>query len=204
MVSLKLPKFSGPNTPLELTTWLEEYESVYDAKAGVSTGSEDTQPPSDIPKIKAAGSALLESSLAKWWKAEQSEFLEEDATWDGFVDALKCRALGRSWRAHAFKTFYTLQQIGASLDDYLAAMADARYILNHGEKVIDDEQYKSLLLFRASPTLSQKVLEKQGFDLNKATPKEIRTLLRDVAGETNPLPTSRSVLLDIFHYIFLN
>ena len=75
---------------------------------------------------------------------ERSDFLEEEATWDDFVEALKRKALGRLWRTHALKTFYTLQQNDAGLDDYVAAMADARYILNHGDEVIDDEQHESL------------------------------------------------------------
>ena len=195
----KVPDFSGPITPLELTTWLKECESVYDKendnrKDGDPDCSENTNFPSDVPKIKAAGSALLEPSLANWWRAERSDFLEKEATWDNFVDALKCKALGRLWRAHALKTFYTLQQNDASLDDYLAAMADARYILNHGDEVIDDEQYKSLLLFRASPSLSEKVFAEQGFDWNKARPKDIRTKLRHVADENDSLPASRLVL----------
>lgn len=201
MVFLKVPNFSGPVKPLELTTWLKKCESVYDkdndkGEDGDSDSSEETESRSDVPKIDAAGSALLEPKLAKWWKAERSDFLKEGATWDEFADALKCKALGHLWRAHALKTFYTLQQNDASLDDYFAAMADARYILNHGDVVIDDDQYKSLLLFRASPSLSQKVLAEQGFDLNKARPTDVRTGLRHAADGSDPLPTSRLVLSD--------
>lgn len=199
----KIPDFSGPLTPLELTTWLKECESVYDKendkrKDGDPDCSENTKSQSDVPKIKAAGSALLEPKLAKWWKAERSDFLEDGATWDDFVEALKGKALGRLWRAQALKTFYTLQQNNASLDDYLAAMADARYVLNHGGVVIDDGQFKSLLLFRSSPSLSEKVLAEQGFDLNKARPKDIRTKLRHAADGSDPMPTSRLVLSDNF------
>lgn len=196
MVFLKVPDFLGPVTPIELTTWLKECESVYDQehqkrKFGDLNCSEKKKFWSDVTKIKAAGSALLEPNLAKWWKAERFDFLEEGATWDDFVDALKGKALGRLWKAHALKTVYTLQQNDASLDDYLAAMADARYVLHHGGVIIDDDQYKSLLLFRASPSLSEKVFAEQGFDLIKACPKDIRTKLRHVADSSSLLSTSR-------------
>ena len=70
MVSPKVPDFSGPITPHELTTWLKERESVYDEeddneKDGDSDSSENPKIPSDALRIKAAGSALLELSLAK-------------------------------------------------------------------------------------------------------------------------------------------
>ncbi|MCJ1345989.1 hypothetical protein MMC31_004200, partial [Peltigera leucophlebia] len=201
MVSPKVPDFLGPIAPLELTTWLKGCESVYNMEKDKRKDrdpdrSKNTKSQSDVPKIKAAGSALLAPNLAEWWKAEQSDFLKEGATWDDFVEALKGKALGHLWRAHALKTFYTLQQNDASLDDYLAAMADARYVLNHGGVVIDDEQFKSLLLFRASPSLSEKVFAEQGFDLNKARPKDIRTKLRYVADGSNPLPMSREETAD--------
>lgn len=200
MVFLKVADFLGPITPIELTTWLKECESVYDQEHEKRKErdlnyslhySEKKKFWSDVTKIKAAGSALLEPSLAKWWKAERFDFIEDGATWDDFVDALKGKALGSSWKAHALKTIYTLQQNDASLDDYLAAMADARCVLHHGGVIIDDDQYKSLLLFRASPSLSEKVFAEQGFDLIKACPKDIRTKLRHVADRSDPLSMSR-------------
>ena len=177
-----MPEFSGPLTAVVITNWLEECESIF------------TEQDSEIRKILLAGSALSEPSLAKWWRAERSKFHDPETSWDDFIECLKTRALGRRWRTQALKTFYSIQQDQTDVDDYLAVMADACRVLNHGDEVIDDDQFKSLLLFRASASLSQQILSERGFHLDEASSEDIRTLLRDYEGENSPPPGSRYVV----------
>lgn len=130
----QVTNFSGLITPLELITSFKDCEFFYDKenekrKDRDSDRSKNTKVRSDIPKIKAAGFALLEPTVGKWWRVERSDFIEEGATWNGFIDAHKDKALDPLWRAYALKTIYTLQQNDASRDDYLAAMADACNVL---------------------------------------------------------------------------
>ncbi|KAB8231998.1 uncharacterized protein BDW43DRAFT_312614 [Aspergillus alliaceus] len=99
----KVESFTGPVTLLEITEWLSRCEESFEASAATLT---------DKQKILAAGSAVAKSQDTKtiydWWTKNRKKL--EGKTWNEFRNAVKDKALSKSWRMKALLDFYSTIQ----------------------------------------------------------------------------------------------
>lgn len=183
----KVESFTGPVTLLEITEWLSRCEESFEASAATLT---------DKQKILAAGSAVAKSQDTKtiydWWTKNRKKL--EGKTWNEFRDAIKDKALSKSWRMKALLDFYSTTQGSPALEDYLSLLEERKFVIDRGDPVlnpVDDLIYKCLLLSNATPDLVAHVLKHHNDILAfaKADPDDVKDWLRKYdTGGTNPLP----------------
>ncbi|KAF5865064.1 hypothetical protein ETB97_005305 [Aspergillus alliaceus] len=85
----------------------------------------------DKDKIHKTGNAILQSAdtaiLYEWWLRNHTEL--ETKPWDKSQDAVKDKALGKTWRTEAPKAFYTATNSCMSFDEFSKVLSDNMFIL---------------------------------------------------------------------------
>ncbi|KAF5865063.1 hypothetical protein ETB97_005304 [Aspergillus alliaceus] len=190
--------FSGPLKPLNITDWLARCNRHFE---------EADQPIQDKRKIHLTGNAILQSAdtanLYEWWSRNHTEL--EKKTWNEFQDAVKDKALGKTWRTEALKAFYTAATHGSeTVDEYSKILEDNKYILEESKTFsmnIDNSVYKYHLLFNAFPERTSKVLKHDAYNdtrLITADLDDVKVWLRNYDDQPHlpglPGPADSSVI----------
>lgn len=184
--------FSGPLTDLAIAEWLSRCEDAFDSWEDDNTPKKLT----DKQKIHAAGKAIVKNTttdkLLSWWTMNRKKL--ETATWDGFRDSVKEKALGSGWRIRSLKDLYTAVQGSQSLDDYFSSMENTKFVVSRGSKIpeISDFEFKCLLFFRATPHLATQVLKNDLRDLTflDASVDDIKDYLRKYESGDPTIPSA--------------
>jgi hypothetical protein len=186
------PTFNGPARPLELAHWLRRCEDYFEDDAGGNL--------KDKQKIHAAGRALSTAEASKglydWFTENQDEL--EGRSWSDFKYRLKDEAFGKGWRTRALQEFHTTTHDGQTVDQYLKALQQKKFVIDQNDTFIADETwktaqeffYKCHMLFHAPPAVTDLVLKEKLFsneeELHAKGPAEVQQWLRDYSDKAPP------------------
>ncbi|KAE8395512.1 hypothetical protein BDV23DRAFT_178562 [Aspergillus alliaceus] len=120
-------------------------------------------------KIHKTGNAILQSAdtaiLYEWWLRNHTEL--ETKPWDKSQDAVKDKALGKTWRTEAPKAFYTATNSCMSFDEFSKVLSDNMFILKGNKTLptcIDVSTFKYHLLYNAAPERTNQVLKHDAYN----------------------------------------
>ncbi|KAE8146769.1 hypothetical protein BDV25DRAFT_143386 [Aspergillus avenaceus] len=160
---IPLPQFKGPATAEAITTFFQECDTQFEDYEDF----EATTLP-DRTKIRQAAKAFGDDAdmeddrskgLKDWYALKRTDL--DSGSWDGFKDELKAHLMGPTWRLQILKDFFTHEQNGFGLDEYVNLYNRRRLNLSRTSKMpaVTDDLYKCLLLFRASQSTYENLLD---------------------------------------------